>query len=172
MLKGLLFSSIQAIWQVLEIHAAVSQSKRDKEKSTYTGAHMSDHISRDHRAIFKLQLRGERDTLYLVTPDDTLSEITWQIQMHSIPILRTEKVFSRGCWGTSIHRVNPLSTFAKSSWQIWNTAARRSVHDCALSQQTHQKGCRHSDSFITSSPPLLFLHLHHTSFPTHIQSMY
>lgn len=61
MLKAFLFSSIQAIWQVLEIHAVVSQSKRDKGKSTYAGAHMSDHISRDHRAVFKLQLAGERE---------------------------------------------------------------------------------------------------------------
>lgn len=76
MLKALPFSSIQAIWQVSEIHAAVSQSKRDKEKSTYAGAPVSDHISRDHRAIFKLQLRGERETLNLATPNDTWSETT------------------------------------------------------------------------------------------------
>lgn len=71
MLKAFLFSSTRAIWQALEIYAAVSQSKQDKEKSTYTGAHVSDHISRDHRAIFKLQLRGNRERLNLVTPDDT-----------------------------------------------------------------------------------------------------
>lgn len=70
------------------------------------------------------------------------------------------------------HSVNPLGTRTKSNCQIQNTATTRSVHNWALSQQTHRKGCRHPDSFITSNLPLLFLHLHHTSFPTHIQSMY
>lgn len=44
--------------------------------------------------------------------------------------------------------------FTKSSWQIWNTATRWSIHDYALSQQTHQKGCRHSDSITKSPSPL------------------
>lgn len=35
--------------------------KGQRKKSTYTGAHVSDHISRDHWAIFKLQLRRERE---------------------------------------------------------------------------------------------------------------
>lgn len=119
-LKALLSSSIQTIWQLLEIHAAVSQSKKgQRKKSTYTGAHVSDHISRDHWAIFKLQLRRKREICFSDDPS-WQSEITWQIQMHSIPTLQTEEDCSGGCWGTSIHRVNPLGTAAKSSWQIWH----------------------------------------------------
>lgn len=59
--------------------------------------------------------------------------------MHSIPILQTEEDCSRG---TSIHRVNPIGS-CKIQLTDLTSATRGSIRDCALSQQTHQKGCRH-----------------------------
>lgn len=46
-----------------------------------------------------------------------------------------------------------LTPLARSQNPFGRSETERSVRDCALSPQTHQKECRHSDLFIASSPP-------------------
>lgn len=112
------------------------------KKITYTGAHVSDHISRDHWAIFKFQLRREREIGFSADP-------RWYSVRNNMTNTNAQYPNPPDWGGLQWRMLRHFHTQLIPLAQLQNPVDRSdisnqgSIHDCALSQQTHQKGCRH-----------------------------